>query len=77
MARGPVQPHHGVDVADSVDLEGKGVEGLKEVGASYGYPYMLKSKTEAYDGRGNFVVKSEACATYQGADGIERGSLHA
>ncbi|KAF1840289.1 phosphoribosylaminoimidazole carboxylase [Cucurbitaria berberidis CBS 394.84] len=51
---------HGVDVADSIDLEGKGVDGLKEVGATYGYPYMLKSKTEAYDGRGNFVVKSEA-----------------
>jgi phosphoribosylaminoimidazole carboxylase len=51
---------HGVDVAESTDLEGKGAEGLKEVGASYGYPFMLKSKTEAYDGKGNFVVKSEA-----------------
>jgi phosphoribosylaminoimidazole carboxylase len=51
---------HGVDVADSIDLEGKGADGLKEVGTSYGYPFMLKSKTEAYDGRGNFVVKSEA-----------------
>jgi phosphoribosylaminoimidazole carboxylase len=51
---------HGVDVADSIDLEGKGVEGLKEVGSTYGYPFMLKSKTEAYDGKGNFVVKSEA-----------------
>ncbi|OAL43890.1 Phosphoribosylaminoimidazole carboxylase [Pyrenochaeta sp. DS3sAY3a] len=51
---------HGVDVADSIDLEGKGVEGLKEVGVSYGYPFMLKSKTEAYDGRGNFAVKTSA-----------------
>jgi phosphoribosylaminoimidazole carboxylase len=51
---------HGVDVAESIDLEGKGVEGLKEVGSLYGYPFMLKSKTEAYDGKGNFVVKSEA-----------------
>jgi phosphoribosylaminoimidazole carboxylase len=51
---------HGVDVAESTDLEGKGAEGLREVGASYGYPFMLKSKTEAYDGKGNFVVKSEA-----------------
>jgi len=50
---------HGVDVADSIDLEGKGADGLREVGKSYGYPFMLKSKTEAYDGRGNFVVKSE------------------
>ncbi|RMZ69782.1 phosphoribosylaminoimidazole carboxylase [Pyrenophora seminiperda CCB06] len=51
---------HGVDVADSIDLEGKGVEGLKEVGSLYGYPFMLKSKTEAYDGKGNFVVESES-----------------
>ncbi|PSN64314.1 Phosphoribosylaminoimidazole carboxylase [Corynespora cassiicola Philippines] len=51
---------HGVDVAESLDLEGKGIEGLKEVGKTFGYPYMLKSKTEAYDGKGNFVVKSES-----------------
>jgi phosphoribosylaminoimidazole carboxylase len=51
---------HGVDVADSIDLDGKGADGLKAVGAAYGYPFMLKSKTEAYDGRGNFVVQSEA-----------------
>lgn len=50
---------HGVGVADSIDLEGKGANGLKEVGTTYGYPFMLKSKTEAYDGRGNFVVKDE------------------
>jgi phosphoribosylaminoimidazole carboxylase len=50
---------HGVDVADSIDLEGKGADGLKEVGSTYGYPFMLKSKTEAYDGKGNFVVKNE------------------
>lgn len=50
---------HGVNVAESIDLEGKGVEGLKAVGSAYGYPFMLKSKTEAYDGRGNYVVKSE------------------
>lgn len=51
---------HGVAVAESEDLEGKGAEGLKAVGDRFGYPYMLKSKTEAYDGRGNFVVKTEA-----------------
>jgi phosphoribosylaminoimidazole carboxylase len=50
---------HGVAVAESADLEGKGVEGLKDVGSNFGYPFMLKSKTEAYDGRGNFVVKAE------------------
>ncbi|KAF2445574.1 phosphoribosylaminoimidazole carboxylase [Karstenula rhodostoma CBS 690.94] len=49
---------HGVDVAESEDLEGKGADGLKAVGERFGYPFMLKSKTDAYDGRGNFVVKT-------------------
>ncbi|OCK78159.1 Phosphoribosylaminoimidazole carboxylase [Lepidopterella palustris CBS 459.81] len=53
----------GVEVAESVDLEGKGEEAFREVGERFGYPFMLKSKTEAYDGRGNFVVKSK--------DGVE------
>ena len=38
------------------------VEALKEVGKDFGYPMMVKSKRLAYDGRGNFVVKSEADA---------------
>ncbi|KAF2735370.1 phosphoribosylaminoimidazole carboxylase [Polyplosphaeria fusca] len=50
---------HGVAVAESKDLEGAGEQSFKEVGNEFGYPYMLKSKTEAYDGRGNYVVKSE------------------
>lgn len=50
---------NGVAVAESEDLEGKGIEGLKELGSKFGYPFMLKSKTEAYDGKGNFAVKSE------------------
>ncbi|KAK7187361.1 hypothetical protein DPSP01_002489 [Paraphaeosphaeria sporulosa] len=49
---------HGVDVAESEDLEGKGAAGLKAVGERFGYPFMLKSKTDAYDGRGNYVVKT-------------------
>ncbi|CAN6627802.1 hypothetical protein TRVA0_011S01992 [Trichomonascus vanleenenianus] len=43
--------------------DAKGVEstpeGLEQIGAEFGYPYMLKSRTEAYDGRGNFVVESK------------------
>ncbi|KAH7118913.1 hypothetical protein B0J11DRAFT_80141 [Dendryphion nanum] len=50
---------HGVDVAESEDLGDRGADGLKEIGNKFGYPFMLKSKTDAYDGRGNFVVKSE------------------
>ncbi|KAF2711353.1 phosphoribosylaminoimidazole carboxylase [Pleomassaria siparia CBS 279.74] len=50
---------HGVDVAESVELHGADPTAIREVGTKFGYPFMLKSKTEAYDGRGNFVVKSE------------------
>lgn len=35
-------------------------QGLKEIADKLGYPLMLKSRTEAYDGRGNFPVKSVA-----------------
>ncbi|KPI39881.1 phosphoribosylaminoimidazole carboxylase [Cyphellophora attinorum] len=33
-------------------------QGLKEIADKLGYPLMLKSRTEAYDGRGNYPVKT-------------------
>eukprot|EP00164_Ancoracysta_twista_P002735 GFYU01003639.1.p1 GENE.GFYU01003639.1~~GFYU01003639.1.p1 ORF type:complete len:348 (-),score=93.35 GFYU01003639.1:1882-2805(-) len=30
-----------------------------EAGKKFGYPYLLKSRFSAYDGRGNYVVKTE------------------
>ncbi|KAF2456875.1 hypothetical protein BDY21DRAFT_322306 [Lineolata rhizophorae] len=51
---------HGVRTAEFEDLEGKSEEDIKTLGQKWGYPLMLKSKTEAYDGRGNFPVKSDA-----------------
>lgn len=48
---------HGISVAESVSVEST-VEALEQVGSKFGYPYILKAKTMAYDGRGNFVVKS-------------------
>ena len=33
---------------------------LDATGQYLGYPFMLKSKTQAYDGRGNYAVKSSA-----------------
>ncbi|RLN44569.1 hypothetical protein BBJ29_009091 [Phytophthora kernoviae] len=35
------------------------LQSARQVGESFGYPYMLKSRRFAYDGRGNAVVKSE------------------
>lgn len=50
---------HGVDVTESVPVLENTKEALLEIGEKYGYPFMLKSRTLAYDGRGNFVVKNK------------------
>jgi phosphoribosylaminoimidazole carboxylase len=45
------------------EFEDVGVDKLNDairIGESFGYPFMLKAKTLAYDGRGNFLVKSES-----------------
>lgn len=49
---------HGVPVVDSVAVAENAPEALAAIGDKYGYPFMLKSRTNAYDGRGNYVVKS-------------------
>lgn len=48
-----------IAVSESIPVESNSIEGLTEVGGKLGFPYMLKSRTMAYDGRGNFVVKSK------------------
>ena len=35
------------------------VEEMKQAGKTFGYPYMLKTCTGGYDGKGNHVVQSE------------------
>ncbi|KAJ1308847.1 hypothetical protein OPQ81_004535 [Rhizoctonia solani] len=49
---------HHVRVADSVPVASS-VEAIQDAGRKMGYPLMLKSRTLAYDGRGNFVVRSK------------------
>ncbi|KAL1919066.1 uncharacterized protein VTP21DRAFT_2447 [Calcarisporiella thermophila] len=49
---------HGIPVADFVECESS-VEAIRLAGQKLGYPFMLKSKTLAYDGRGNFAVQTE------------------
>ena len=51
---------HGIAVTDSQAIVENTSENLLKVGKQYGYPFMLKSRTLAYDGRGNFVVKDES-----------------
>lgn len=53
---------HSIPVAPYLIVEG-GESGVKAVGEKLGYPFMLKSRTLAYDGRGNYVVKSAEDAT--------------
>lgn len=47
---------HKLAVADYIEVESS-VEGVKAASELLGLPLMLKSRTLAYDGRGNYVVK--------------------
>lgn len=49
---------HEVGVVESLQVEENSSECLAGIGHKLGYPFMLKARTLAYDGRGNFVVKS-------------------
>ena len=48
----------GIPTAKSAALETNSKAELERVGNELGFPFMLKSRTEAYDGRGNYPVKS-------------------
>lgn len=50
--------HHGISTARSTAIENNRLTDLEYVGKELGYPFMLKSRTDAYDGRGNYPVKS-------------------
>ncbi|KAL3661886.1 hypothetical protein V7S43_013179 [Phytophthora oleae] len=47
----------GVDVAPYAIVTS--LQSARQVGEEFGYPYMLKSRRFAYDGKGNAVVKNE------------------
>lgn len=49
---------HNIATAEVLNVEHSTVQELEKVGTQFGYPFMLKSRTNAYDGRGNFVVKT-------------------
>ncbi|KAK5687726.1 hypothetical protein LTS10_001866 [Elasticomyces elasticus] len=48
----------GVASAKSYKLETPTIEELQKAGDALGLPFMLKSRREAYDGRGNYPVRS-------------------
>jgi len=47
----------GIPVADFVQVETK--EDIAEASKKFGYPILLKARLDAYDGRGNYLVKNE------------------
>jgi len=47
---------HTLPIAPFLDIVEPSIQGLKEAAARLGLPLMLKCKTLAYDGRGNFVL---------------------
>lgn len=48
---------HHIAIGDFMDTPTEA--DARNAGASFGYPFMLKAKKEAYDGKGNAVVSSE------------------
>ncbi|KAK3170598.1 hypothetical protein OEA41_002679 [Lepraria neglecta] len=49
----------GIDVAQSMAVPTASEKELRVVESNLKYPFMLKARTGAYDGRGNYAVKSE------------------
>ncbi len=47
-----------VDGTESIQIPHSSLEGLQKAGDSLGFPFMLKSRTGAYDGKGNHPIKS-------------------
>lgn len=50
---------HGLPVADFVAIGEDTGASTRQAIQSYGLPLMLKSRTQAYDGRGNYLLRSE------------------
>ena len=49
---------HGIATAKSEALETGTLEEVADIGRKFGYPLMLKARTDAYDGRGNYPIRS-------------------
>lgn len=51
---------HDVKVTDSIALTDNSKNEVLSIVEKFGYPLMLKSRTMAYDGRGNFAINNES-----------------
>lgn len=59
----PVGPEDMSKATDQAQARSAQIESVSEIGKVFGFPLMLKSRTQAYDGKGNYVVKSADQAT--------------
>ncbi|MES2223317.1 MAG: 5-(carboxyamino)imidazole ribonucleotide synthase [Patescibacteria group bacterium] len=48
---------NGIPVAPSVAVENE--EEIKKAAENFGYPFLLKARKDAYDGRGNALIRNE------------------
>ncbi|QCE07440.1 phosphoribosylaminoimidazole carboxylase [Vigna unguiculata] len=64
---------HGIPLPEFMKIDD--LESAKKVGELFGYPLMIKSRRLAYDGRGNFVAKSEEelSSAVDALGGFDRG----
>ncbi|TKY85127.1 hypothetical protein EX895_006207 [Sporisorium graminicola] len=60
VAAGPEDMSKVTDVHQARSAQ---IEAVAEIGKKFGFPLMLKSRTQAYDGKGNYVVRSADQAT--------------
>lgn len=51
--------NHGLPMADFLPVEGDLDKSILAAIESFGLPLMLKSRTQAYDGKGNYLLKSK------------------
>lgn len=66
--------NHNIPVADFAIVTNKD-DALKQ-GEIFGYPFLLKARFDAYDGRGNFVVKNE-CDIDEAFEKLANSTLYA
>lgn len=67
----------GIPVAAQAPLVDGHIEGsLKEAGNTFGFPFMVKSRMDSYDGRGNFLVE-DAGAFGNVTESLGREGLYA
>lgn len=71
----PVGPESMTDSDTAAQNKSAQIQGVAEAGAVFGFPLMLKSRTQAYDGKGNFVVKTaqQASEAVEALGNGERG----